>query len=422
MYLSLVGINHQTAPIVIREKVAISVDRLLDSLSLLRPYIPHSVILSTCNRTEIYAASDNCNVEKACLEFLKDHLHVTDDSLSPYVYAINDRALVVHLFRVACGLDSMVIGEYEVLGQVRHALEVAEKAGMVNLPLRHIFHSAVRTGRRAREETGISKNALSVSSIAVNKAIDIIPDISKSKIIVMGAGEAGRLAVKVARSRGSAEIVVVSRTEDRAVSLTSELGGRPASPDKLTEELGDANIVITCAASPHPILRHKHVIEAMSKRPELPLIIIDIAMPRNVDPEIQGIKNVHLYNIDDLNDVADNNRIQREMEIAAAENIIREEVDMCMKWWQVYRVRPAIKAMMAKAERIRSSQYHKSLKKFQALTDEDKHAIDLLTRSIVDKILRDPIMYLKSGNNSVNDTDNSEIINKLFRLDDGRGP
>jgi glutamyl-tRNA reductase len=414
MQLSLAGINHRTAPVAVREKVAISADRLHNSLAVLHRYVPHGIILSTCNRSEIYAAgSQNDDVSKACIEFLKDTTHLADDGLCQHIYILSGRDLVKHLFEVTCGLDSMVIGEYEVLGQVRQSLEAAEKAGMVNLPLRHIFQSAIRSGRRAREETGISKNALSISSIAVNKALDIIPDINNAKIIIIGAGEAGRLAVKVAGSRGASKIVVVSRTVERAVSLTAELGGRPASPEQLTQELCDANIVITCAASPHPVLRVKQVSEAMRKRPGWPMIVLDIAMPRNVEPAIQEIDNVHLYNIDDLNDIANGHRQQREREISTVEKIIGEEVDMLMKWWQFYRVRPVIKSIMAKAEKIRSTQYNRSLRKLPSLSSEERLSIDLLTRSIVDKLLRDPIMYLRSARG----TDHSEFISRLYSLD-----
>ncbi len=202
MQVSLVGINHQTAPITVREKVAISTGRLYDSLSLLRIYMPQGIILSTCNRTEVYTTDkDSHHAQEASLNFFKAHTKMPDTDFLRYFYISKGREVIEHLFRVASGLDSMIIGEYEVLGQVRHALEVAEKAGMVNLPLRHIFQSAVRTGRKVRQETGISKNALSVSSVAVDLATRVISDLRRCKILVIGTGEAGRLVVKVAKER-----------------------------------------------------------------------------------------------------------------------------------------------------------------------------------------------------------------------------
>lgn len=419
MRINLLGINYQSAPINIRERAAISTERLPDVLDALHKYVPHGVVLSTCNRTEIYASgSDSTDLMKSCESFIKDYLHVSIESMAPFVYKATDENLVKHLFRVACGLDSMIIGEYEVLGQVKQSFDVAEEMGMANLALRHVFHSAIRTGRMAREETGISKYALSVSSVAVNKALDVNPNIDNSKLVIIGAGEAARQAIRVAKSRGITRIVIVSRTEGRAVSLTSQCGGRPAGTDQLGKEICDADIVIACAASPHAVLHQKHVADAMNRRPGLPMIIIDIAMPRNVEPSVNEIANVHLFNMDDLTELADKNRSQREKETAAVENIILQETEILMKWWRVYSVRPAVKALMSKAEKIRAGQYKKSMKKLSSLSDEEKKSIDLLTMSIVDKILRDPILYLKSSEENGDGIERAEIIKELFKLDD----
>jgi len=416
MHFSMAGINHRTAPLAVREKAAIGPDGLPGFLHLLRQHAQHGIILSTCNRTEIYATSSHISVlEKACTDFLANSVGLQVDT-APYLYVKSGRAAFEHLFGVACGLDSMVIGEYEVLGQAGQALAAAEKAGTVNLPLRHIFNSAIRAGRRARDETGISRNSLSISSIAVNKALDVVADIGRSKIVIIGAGEAGRLALRVACGRGATEVAVVSRTLQRAVNITGLHGGRPVGPDMLAAELMDADIVITCAASPHPVLHHRQVNEAMGGRPQLPMIIIDIALPRNVEPAVSGIGNVHLYNMDDLNGAADDNRQEREAEVAAVQGIIAHELDILIKWWQAYSARPVIKSLVSKAEKIRAAQYHRSLKNMPSLSEEERLSIDLLTRSVVDKILRDPILYLKSG--SI--TDRAETVSRLFGLDEGQ--
>jgi len=416
MYFSLAGINHRTAPMEVREKAAIGPDGLPGFLHLLRQHAQHGIILSTCNRTEIYATGSHVkDLEKTCVAFFDNSMGLTAPTAS-YLYVMSGRTAFEHLFGVACGLDSMVIGEYEVLGQAGQALKAAEKAGTVNLPLRHIFNSAIRTGRRARDETGISRNSLSISSIAVNKALDVVADIGRSKIVIIGAGEAGKLALRVACGRGATEIAVVSRTLQRAVNITGRHGGRPVGPHMLAEELRDADIVITCAASPHPVLHHRQVSQAMSGRPKLPMIIIDIALPRNVEPAVSGIGNVHLYNMDDLNGLADGHRQEREAEVAAVKGIIAQELDMLIKWWQAYSARPVIKSLVSKAEKIRAAQYHRSLKTMPSLSEEERLSIDLLTRSVVDKILRDPILYLKSGNS----TDRTETISRLFGLDDGK--
>ncbi len=413
MQLSLVGINHQTAPLAIRERVAISAERLCDSLSLLRSHISQGVFLTTCNRTEIYTTdSDGCRAEKASLDFLKAWASVPDDDLLPYAYISKDKDAFEHLFRVAAGLESMIVGEFEVLGQVKQALDVAERVEMVNLPLRQFFQNAIRTGRRVRTETAISKNALSVSSVAVDFAAGIVGDLRRCRMLVIGTGEAGRLVAKVAGERGTSRIVIANRTRERAEALAATLHGTPTDFDNLANELSNANIIVTCAGAPHPILDVSRVEEAMKKRSNLPLVIIDIALPRNVDPEVGRIKNVFLYNIDDLTEVSDLNRKQRGDEIRQAEEIIRAEKDKFVSWWQLLEVRPTVTALMSRAEEIRLGQLNKTLKKLPPLSDEQRESLEAMTKSIVAKILKDPVRYLKANGSS----NQVEIVRELFRL------
>lgn len=414
MQITLAGINHRTAPVSEREKAAISTGGLQQALQELRPFAQHAVILSTCNRTEIYTIGQADGPNCAC-GFLTKRLGISAGTPPPHLYTLEGTELFRHLFAVACGLDSMAIGEHEVLGQVRQALEAAEKAGMANLPLRHVFLSAIRTGRRAREETGISRNALSISSIAVNKALDIVPDISSSKIVVVGAGEAGKLSLNVARSRGAANITLVSRTEARAAELAGQAGARAASHSSLISEIQDAEIIITCAASPHPVLRARQVAQVMQSRESRPLIILDIAIPRNVDAEVRSLPGVHLYDIDDLNQDAENNRQEREKEITSVRKIIDNETSLLAGWWQAHSAQPVIRKIVDRAESIRSSQYNRAVKKLEGLSQDEKDAVELLTRSIVDKVLREPIMFLKSGRPG----QDAEVIRQAFGLGEG---
>ncbi len=415
MQLSLVGVNHLTAPITIREKAAIGAGKLQDSLSLLRSHVSQGIILSTCNRTEVYAVdSEGRHAEEVSLNFLKAHLDISDADLLQYSYVYRGEAVVEHLFRIACGLESMIVGEFEVLGQVGQALGIAEKARMVSLPLRHVFQSAVRTGRRVREETGISKNALSVSSVAVDLVAKVVGDLRSCKMLVIGAGEAGRLVAKAARDRGVSQILVASRTLERASTLTATLGGIPVDINNLVEELNTCNIVVTCAYTPHRILDVENVSEVMRNRPELPLVIVDIAVPRNVEPVVEQIDNVFLYNIDDLTGVSVLNRKQREGEIEKATEIIAAEVAKFASWWRTLEVRPIVSALMKKAEDIRCSQLNKTLKKLRPLSDEERESLDAMTKSIVTKILRHPIRYLKANENS--NGDYTEVVSELFQL------
>jgi len=414
MQLSLVGINHQTAPLVIREKAAISSGRLADSLSLLHSHIPQGIILSTCNRTEIYTATNSNEdvTEKAILAFLKVILKLPDNELLKYMYAYRDMEAVRHLFRVTSGLESMVVGEYEVLGQVKQALGIAEKIGMVNLPLRHAFQSAIRTGRLVREQTGISRNALSVSSVAVDLAADIVGNLKKCRMLVIGAGEAGRLVAEVAIKRGVSKMVIASRTKNRTQALASVLNGVPTDLSDLDNELSTVNIIVTCAGAPHRILGLNRMEAAMTKRPELPLVIIDIAIPRNVEPEVSNIKNVFLYNIDNLRGIADLNRKQRENEIHRVEEIVINEVDKFNRWWHDLEIRPIVGALMSTADEIRLAQLNKTLKRLPPLSDEQHENLEAMTKSIVSKILKEPIQYLKANGNNYH----TELVKELFNL------
>ena len=372
MNICLVGINHCTTPVAIREKAAIRAGNLNEILQLLRSYVSNGVILSTCNRTEVYAIADEDGRAKtACLKFLQAHLAIPDTDLKRYVYALEDEMAIEHLFRTACGLDSMIVGEYEVLGQVRQALEAAEKAKTVNLALRHFFQSAVGAGRRIREETEISKNALSVSSVAIDLAAKAIGNLKSCKMLVIGAGEAGRLAAKAAKDRGVSQIVVASRTREKASSLAMTLGGQAIGMNSLIEQMDNCNLVVACADAPHYLLDVRHIEEAMGHRPELPLVIIDIAVPRNVVPAVAEINNVFLFNIDDLTQISEQNRKQREGAIEQAAGIIAAEMAEFTAWWRAFEVRPVITALMKKAEEIRSTQLNKTLKKLRPLSDEE---------------------------------------------------
>lgn len=417
MYVSLVGVNYSTTPIRFREKLAVSTDGLHDSLLLLRHYVPHGIILATCNRTEVYAM-DTHPAEEASINFLNAMTGVSFADLLPHIYLRKNETAFGHLFRVASGLDSMIVGEFEVLGQVRQALEAAEKTRMVNLPLRHIFQSAIRTGRRARDETGISKNVLSVSSVAVDLATKVIGDLKSCKMLVIGAGEAGRLVAKVAKGRGTSQIVVASRSQETASTLAAMLGGTSITLNNLVDELSTCHIAVACTGAPHWILDFRHVEEAMKARPELPLAIIDIGVPRNVEPAVGQIDNVFLYNIDDLTEVSDSNRQQREGEIQQAKEIIAAEVSKFVSWWRTLEVRPVVSALMRKAEDIRSAQLNKTLKRLHPLSDEERDSLEAMTKSIVTKILQEPIRHLKANASS---NDYAEMLSELFRLDRENG-
>jgi glutamyl-tRNA reductase len=417
MRTCVIGVNHRTAPVEIREKAAIRSVELAQHLSLLHNHTPNGVILSTCNRTEVYLAeNEGRDVEKAGLKFFQTYLNIPDDELARCSYIItNQQAVAENLYRITSGLDSLIIGEYEILGQVGDALEAAEKAGMVNLLLRHLFQGAIRAGRRVREETDISKNALSVSSVAVDLVAQIIGDMSKSRLLVIGTGEAGRLVAKASKERGVTQIAVASRTLERAAELADTLGGKPVDMYNLFDELENCDIVVGCASSPHALVDAARIESVMKARPGAPLVIIDIAVPRNVADNVKGVNNVFLYNIDDLTEISEANRKLREVEISHVECIIDEELDDLNVWWHSLESRPAVTALMEKAEAIRSAQLNSTLKKLRPLSREENDHLEAMTKSIVVKLLKDPVYFLK--NNVEGDGDGIDIIRQLFGLE-----
>ena len=415
LHLCLVGVNHSTTPVDFREKLAISVDQRRDAAISLLDYVPQGVILSTCNRTEVYAADTHAHrADQASIDFLKARANTADGELLPHTYRYQDKEAIRHLFLVASGLNSMIIGEHEILGQVARALEEVEELGSIELPLRNLFRQAVRVGRRVRQETDVSKGSLSVSSVAVDLVSGVVGDLASCRILVIGAGDAGRLVVEAARKRGASQIAVTNRSQDRAAALAAKLGGKVVPLYNLGEALAESDVVVSCTGAPHMILDRRSVEEAMRLRPEQPLVIVDIAVPRDVEPEVSQIENVFLYNIDHLNELSGWNRKQRQGEIEKATTIIDAEADKFAHWWQTLSVRPTIGALVEKAERIRRAQLDLTFKKIPRLSDEERESLEAMTKAIVTKLLHDPIQHLKSDADGKYDC--VQLVNELFRL------
>ncbi len=415
MQIHIAGVNHSTTPIEIRERLAVSNDRLSDALSLLREYVSQGLILSTCNRIEVYSVAESSDSSQPGIDFFKAWANISDADLSPYIYCYQNEAAVRHLFRVASGLDSMIIGEFEILGQVKNSLEEANKARMVEHPLRTLLHQALRVGRQVREKTGISKNALSVSSVAVELAAKAIGDLTRCKALVIGTGEAGRLVAKALKERGIAQITTTSRSYEKASALAKTLGGSSVDIGSLGQELTGCDIAISCTGAPHLILDLKTLENAMSARANQPLVIIDIAVPRDVDPEVGRLSNVFLYDIDDFTHISERNRKQRETETQKAMEIIESEVKRFASRWQTMEVKPVISSLVGKAEAIRQAQLKLTLKKLRRLSTEEQQSLEAMTKAIVQKILHDPIQHLKKDAHERDDY--IRLVTELFQLD-----
>lgn len=410
-----VGLNHKTAPIEVREKVALATGQLSTAMFSLFEYVPQGIILSTCNRTEVYALADARCSEKGIVEtFLSSLGDMPIDQLSPYLYSLQQEKAVTHLFRVAAGLESMVVGEYEILGQVRQALETAEQTGIVHLPLLNLFRQAVRVGRRAREETAISRSPVSVSSAAADLARKMFPDLGTRKALVIAAGEAGQLAVKALVQSMVGEVLITSRSFEKAAELASSLGGTAVSIHRLEATIAEADIVISCSGSPHYIIHAPLIAEVMAERPQRPLLLIDIGVPRNIDPAVKSIGGAHLYDIDDLEEICESNHLQRRAEVTKVEAIISDEASRFLAWWHSLETVPTITALVNRAEKIRRAQQAKTLDKLAGLSEEDRARIDAMTQSIVRQLLHNPILYLKDGKQNRNLV---QAIREIFGLD-----
>lgn len=416
MQVCVVGINHKTTPVAIRSRAVIGSSRLHEALLFLSNSISPGIILGTCNRTEVYILAKEESTASAIIDFLCHRDNLPPAELLPYVYIHHGESAIEHLFRVASGLDSMIIGEYEILGQVKNALLEAERTVSLELPLIHLFRHAVRTGRKVRTETGISRNALSVSSAAVDLAIQVVGDIRHCRLVVVGAGEAGRLAAKACRERGNSQIVVVSRSQKKAKALVASLNASWSPMDRLGQELATCDIAITCSGAPHTILKLGLIKEVMKVRSQEPLVIIDIAVPPNVDSEVKQLDNVFVYNIDEITKVCETNNQQRHDEIHSALEIVNQEVErFATHWWEL-QARPVISALVKKAEDVRQSGFDMTLKKLPGLSGDERAHLDAMTRSIVRKILHEPIQYLKNGHNSQGKY--IQVVKELFNLDE----
>jgi glutamyl-tRNA reductase len=395
--LFLATINQKTAPVAVRERFAFGVDELPRALAGLKQELGHGVILSTCNRTELYVdARRERDLSERTLDFLTEAKGLTDGVFDERFHFYGEVEAVHHLFRVTAGIESQVLGEAEILGQVRSAFIAATDARSTNPYLARLFHSAIRVGRRARNETAIGRHGLSVSAAAVALARKTLGDLSTRCVLVISAGEAGKLTAHALQDCGVARMLVVSRRLERAQELAAELAGEAMPIDRLGEALGCSDIVITSSGSPSFIIGQDMVRDVMSRRDGCPLLLIDIAVPRDVDPAVRAIDSVHLFDIDDLQSVAEANRRARQKESAAVEAIVQEEAARFLDWSRSLGVVPTISALRRDAEKMRRAEVAKTLAHLPDLTDEEKQHIESLSEAIVKKLLHRPISRLKA--------------------------
>lgn len=427
MQVFLLGLSHQTAPVEVRERLAISPAHLPRALRYVRQSCgaPEAAILSTCNRTEIYVAGD-ARVAHRLERFLKKFhaAHSIKEAslqdLSTCLYRNQDAATAHHLFRVASGVESLVLGESEILGQVKVALESARAQGALGPCLDELFRRAIGCGKRAREETTIGRGAQSVGTAAVELARQIFGPLKNHTVLILGAGKISSLTAKSLVASGAHEVIVANRTHERARELASTLRAAGAeaeavSWDELPQRLIEADIVIASTHAPHTVLSAAQVETAMKARGRRPLFLIDIAVPRDIDAGAHKLDDVFLYDIDDLKNVVAQNRASRSGEIARVENIVEAEVLAWQKWQRSLNAQPVMAALAKRAESIRESEIEIAFSKLSHLSDSDRETIRRMANGITAKVLHAPLRHLRSaGENGSSDVD---ALRRAFGLD-----
>jgi len=373
------------------------------------------VILSTCNRVELYstgATRDTTFMET----FLADVHGLDPDELRPYLFRHVDRDAVHHLFEVASGLDSLVLGEPQILGQVTRSLELSRGIGTARALMTKLFNAAIHTGKRARTETPISQNPTSVSSLAAALCERVVTDLPNSKVVILGAGEMAELSIEALRKRGVNRITVINRSLDRAGLLAQRWNASAATFESMYAELLAADILISSTGAPHLMIGAEMVASAMRTRPERPLVLVDIAVPRDIDPEAADIPNVSLFDMDGLNGKLEASLEKRSQQVPEVKRIIHEEVDDFMGYFHSLHVQPLIGSMRQQAEDIRANLFDKAMKKCANVSEKDRQNIEMLTHSIVKQILAEPTRVLKEEANTSSAARVIEITRLLFNL------
>ncbi len=419
MELIVIGLNHKTASIDLRERMAFAEDQMETALHQVKslPSLKENMILSTCNRVEIYAAVRE--TEKAVLDlkhFLSQYHGLPLREFEKNLYSFLGEEAVKHIFRVASSLDSMVVGEPQILGQIKSAYEMAVESKTSGIILHRLLHRAFHVAKRVRTETKIGDSAVSVSSVAIELAQKIFETLEKKTVLLIGAGEMCELAARHLVSGGVEKVWVTNRTYERAVSLAQEFNGEAIPFDEMNQGLKKVDIVISATDSPQYLIRHDQMAKVIKERKQKPVFFIDIADPRDIEPSVGEIENVYLYNIDDLKKVADENIKDRGKEAQKAETIVQDEVIKFVNWYHSLEVTPTIVALRNKFEEIRKKELEKTLSLHPNLSDKEKKSLEALTSAIINKILHTPSALLKQTNEEAMADLYLDTLRTLFQL------
>ncbi|MFH2011289.1 MAG: glutamyl-tRNA reductase [Pseudomonadota bacterium] len=421
MYIIVVGLNHKTAPVELREKLHFPSENIEDPLKRVTnlPQVSEAMILSTCNRVEIVAVTKDIQEgTEGIRNFLSSYHCIPMNQLDSCLYSYNSYDAIKHVFAVASGLDSMVVGEPQILGQLKDAYSLANKHKTSDVILHRFLHRAFSVAKKVRTETKIATSAVSISYAAVELAKKIFDTLNDKIVMLIGAGEMSELAARHLLNQGVKELIIANRTYSRAEKLAEELGGRPAAFENITMFLNQVDIVITSTGSAHYIIKSDDIMKVLKIRKYKPMFFIDIAVPRDIDPKINDINNVYLYDIDDLEGVVNTNIKMREEEGKKAEKIIEKEIEQFNKWLGTLNAVPTVISLRERFEEIRKKEVEKTISSLNGSSEIDPKVLDALTTSIVNKILHYPVTKLKTLDNTREGNYFVDAVRKLFDLED----
>ncbi|MDA8423070.1 MAG: glutamyl-tRNA reductase [Nitrospiraceae bacterium] len=421
MGIVVVGLSHKTAPIEVREKLNFPENTLPDSLRKLMEYegIRESLIVSTCNRVEIYASvQDSAQGIDRIKQFISEYHGLPREALEQSLYVYPDAQGVRHTFRVASSLDSLVLGEAQILGQLKDAFDIALKTKTTSTILNKLIKKAISVAKRVRTETRLAEGAVSISSAAVELAKKIFGDLNGKNVMLLGAGEMAELAAQHLLGNGVKNIMVANRTFERAEELAKEFKGDAIRFEHFPDALLMVDILICATGAAHYVVKRDMVSRALKERRNKPIFMIDISNPRNIDPEVDKIDNVYLYDIDDLQSKVNVNTEGRAKEAEKAEEIVTQEVETYLQWERALDAVPTIVDLREKVEDVRKRELEKALGSLNGISEDQKRAVDLMSQSIVNKLLHAPLVVLKLAASSPDSGDNTiAIARRLFNLD-----
>ena len=422
MHIVAAGLNHKTAPIEIREGLAISNGDLSHALASLKDLVAvdEAMLLSTCNRVELYGAAKD--IDAAIVELrqflLQRNPTIAPEQLTQHLYFLSDDAAVQHLFRVASSLDSMVMGEPQILGQFKDAVEAATSQGCTGVVLNKVLKKAISVAKRVRTETPLGEQAVSVSYAAVELAKKFFRNLADHSVMLVGAGEMGELAGRHLVNHGVTNVIVTTRNLQRATEFARQFHGIPVAFETFKDEMVHADIVICSTAAAHSVITKQDVLKVIHSRKNRPICIIDIAVPRDVDDDVRDIDNVYLFNIDDLQQIVAVNMGERQKAARMAEDIVKDEVVTMMGWMKTLHTVPTIIALKKRAEEIKQAEVEKCFARLPGLSGGERDIVEGLASSIVNKLLHQPLVTLKDEAAHANGTMYVDATRRLFSLDE----